>query len=756
MRQDGTEDAEQLASEAGEGVPLEQYRLMFERNPHPMWVYDLDTLGFIAVNDAAIAHYGYAREEFLAMTIMDIRPADEQVALLENIARYERGERGLEAAGTWHHLKKDGTIIEVEITSHELPFGGQRGKVVLAHDVTARRSAEAAQRAQLAVARGLAESVTVEEALPRLLEALGTTPVAWDVGVFWMLDDSASLLAFRAFWRRFHPEESGHDELEHALRSMTFARGVGLPGQVWDSGELTYTVPGAERDSSARAKAFARASVRGVLAVPILSGSETLGVLELLTHARRTVEATALQTLTIASAQIGQFLTRKQAEQQLSHQALHDPLTGLPNRTLLLDRLNLALAHSQRRRTSIAVLFLDLDHFKVINDSLGHHAGDEVLTTLATRIPEMLRPGDTVARFGGDEFVIISDELGDDHDAVAVAERIASIFSRPFVLEGEDQFISASIGIAVARGKTHTAADLIRDADAAMYRAKERGRGRYQVFDEALHARTLERLRTENELRKALRRGELNVYYQPIVALDTRAIVGVEALIRWAHPQRGIVLPSDFIPVAEESGLILPIGKWVLNEACRQAAHWQRTRPDAPPIEVSVNVSPLQFNRADLPSLVEDIVNSTGVHRGSLKLEITESVLMDDTGDTSETMNTLRAQGVRLVLDDFGTGYSALGYLARFPIDALKIDRSFIAGINRKTDQYGIVQAVIEMAKALGLDVVAEGVETETQADLLHDLGCKYAQGFYFARPAPAEHISRLLSHDPSPLPPRS
>ena len=553
----------------------EQYRLMFERNPHPMWVYDRDTLGFLAVNDAAVAHYGYSREEFLAMTIKDIRPAEDIAALRENVARYERAAGGIDAAGCWRHCKKDGSIIQVEITSHELPSDVAAARwcsptTSPCGDGRSERS-EPSSQWHGAWRRPRRSRRPAQDCY----EALGAT-LGWEAAALWMVDAAAGVLRVEALWDQPDASGSWHDELQK-LRTLTLARGIGLPGEVWVSGEPVYGADVQSGELSPRATSLVDGSLRGVLAVPILSGSEIVGVLEFFGLRGGEIEDGALAALTIASAQFGQFVARKRAERQLAYQSLHDPLTGLPNRTLLLDRLTLAVSQSRRRRTSVAVLFLDVDRFKVINDSLGHRAGDELLRTLATRIRAVLRPGDSVARFGGDEFVIIGDEIDSDRDAVAIAERIASTFDRPFVLEGGEQFASASIGIALAHAAVQHAEDLVRDADAAMYRAKERGRGRYELFDELMHARTLARLRIESELRQALERSELRVFYQPIVELPSESIVGVEALIRWEHPERGLLLPGEFISVAEESGLILPIGRWVLTEACRQAADWQRS-----------------------------------------------------------------------------------------------------------------------------------------------------------------------------------
>jgi diguanylate cyclase (GGDEF)-like protein len=481
------------------------------------------------------------------------------------------------------------------------------------------------------------------------------------------------------------------------------------------------------------------------VAIPIVGSDGVLGVLEFFNRSRRPIDDGSLRTLTIASAQLGQFLERKRAEQALAYQALHDPLTGLPNRALFLDRLQISLANSRRRRGAVAVLFLDIDNFKVINDSLGHRAGDELLSMVATRITAALRPGDTVARFGGDEFVVLAEQISGVQDAVVIAERISSTFNEPFSLELGENFVSASIGIALSGSSSEEAEDLIRGADSAMYRAKDRGRGQYEVFDELMHARMLGRLRTEKDLREALRRDELTLFYQPVVKLPDGNVVGVEALLRWNHPERGLLEPAEFVPLAEDNGLILPIGRWVLLEACRQAARWRQARPGMPPISVSVNVSAMQACHGSLDRVVAEVLRETGADAHMLKLELTESVLLEETEGLHETLRNLEARGVRLVLDDFGTGYSALGYLHRFPIQGLKIDRSFVEGIESDRKRTAIAQAVIDIARALDIEVVGEGIECSRQAELLFELGCNFAQGFHFAAPAPAEQITALL-----------
>ncbi len=437
----------------------------------------------------------------------------------------------------------------------------------------------------------------------------------------------------------------------------------------------------------------------------------------------------------------GQDVTeRRAAERLLEHQALHDPLTGLPNRALFLDRLQHALARARRPGTSLAVYFCDVDNFKDVNDSLGHGAGDELLIALPPRLREGLRAGDTVARFGGDEFVILCEELATEGEAIRIAERIGEAFALPFALDGRPHHLSVSIGVVFARGGTATATEVLRDADAAMYRAKGGGKGRYELFDAQMRASLVARLQTEAELRRALEERELRLHWQPVVALaasgEDDAFVGAEALVRWQHPERGLLAPAAFIAVAEDSGLIAPLGAWVLAEACRQALAWEGGRI------ASVNLSPRQLSHSDVPALLERALSETGVDPALLELEITENVLMEQS--TLATLRQLKAIGVRLVLDDFGTGWSSLAYLKRFPLDGLKIDREFVAGLGSSAEDTAIVAAVLSMAQALELAVVAEGVETDAQLAWLRARGCGFAQGYLLGRPEPAAELAAL------------
>ncbi|NDY58709.1 EAL domain-containing protein [Desulfovibrio sulfodismutans] len=436
---------------------------------------------------------------------------------------------------------------------------------------------------------------------------------------------------------------------------------------------------------------------------------------------------------------------RKAFEEQITHQAFHDSLTHLPNRSLFAERLQRALARSRRRGDyQYAVLMIDLDKFKAVNDSMGHAAGDMLLVEIAARLKSCMRSVDTVARLGGDEFAVILEEFKIKREVLTVAERIQETLRRPCTICGNEVYPGASIGIVLRTKEYDSAEDVLRDADIAMYRAKETGKP-YMIFDRRMHKEILEVISLEAELRDALSNDELVLHYQPIVNVDTRALEGFEALVRWNHPLKGIVPPDKFIPLAEETGIILPLGRWVIVEACRQLGKWQKTIPGAERLSVSVNVSCRQFVRDGLVEYVAQVLEETGIDPARLKLEITESVLMQDTSHSIHELNRLKALGVRIAVDDFGTGYSSLSYLRQLPIDHLKIDRSFISGSDNAEDNIQIVKSIISLARNLGLTVIAEGVEHEDQFARLQDVRCDKAQGYMFSRPVDSIAAERYI-----------
>ena len=441
------------------------------------------------------------------------------------------------------------------------------------------------------------------------------------------------------------------------------------------------------------------------------------------------------------------YTDRKNAEHRLLHDAFHDTLTDLPNRALFMDRLRYAVERAKRRENYLfAVLYLDLDRFKDVNDSLGHMMGDQLLVETAHRLGESLRPTDTVARLGGDEFVLLLEDINNIGDATRIAERVQMRLTNAFQVDGHSVHISASIGIVLSVTGYNRAEDVLRDADIAMYRAKGHGKARYEIFDPAMRDRIMERLSLETQLRHALENEELRVYYQPIVSLDKGRIIGLEALARWEHPERGLIYPAEFIPTAEETGLIIPLDRWVLREACRQMHEWHEKIPVDPPLTISVNLSAKQLAQPDLVEMIQQTLDETGLEASFLKLEITESAIMENDEYTSEVFTRLQKLSVQIQIDDFGIGYSSLSYLPRFPLNALKIAQSFVRKMEEDTSLYKIVQSIVMLTHGLGMRVIAEGVETNEQLTRLKALGCEYGQGYLVSRPLDSASMGSLLT----------
>ena len=440
---------------------------------------------------------------------------------------------------------------------------------------------------------------------------------------------------------------------------------------------------------------------------------------------------------------------RKRTEQQLVHNAFHDGLTGLPNRALFSDRLGRLIAAARRNQNHrFGVLFLDLDRFKIINDSLGHLRGDQLLVAIARRLEACVRQGDTVARLGGDEFAILLGEMTDLAEATRIAERVQLELALPFQLDVHEVFTSCSIGIAVSTSGYEKPEEILRDADTAMYRAKTTGRARYEVFDREMHSEALAQLELETDLRRAIERNELRLHYQPIIDLEDGSLTGFEALVRWEHPRRGMMMPADFIALAEETGLIVPLGWWVLRESCAQMRAWDENAAAATQLTVSVNLSARQFLEPNLLAHVTDVLSQTGFPANRLKLEITESAVMQNAATVSKTLAELRSRGIQLCIDDFGTGYSSLSYLHSFPIDSLKIDRSFISTLDHEGSSLELIETIVVLSRILGMESVAEGVETREQLELVRRLGSRFAQGYHFSHPLPAGDALDLI-HDP-------
>ncbi len=527
---------------------------------------------------------------------------------------------------------------------------------------------------------------------------------------------------------------------DEALEQERVAVGDGASGRAVAEGRLVVM-----HDYSHHPRALPFFSARGVQAAmgaPLYDGELVVGCMVTATRRPgRRYSENEQQLLAMYAEHASVALAAARRLDEAVHRAFHDTLTGLPNRGLFLDRLAQTTRRAERARSPVAVLFMDLDGFKRVNDDLGHQAGDQVLVEVAQRLAGCLRPADTAARFGGDEFAVLLDGLGSESDAALVASRIMGALSEPLVLHGRRVSLSASIGIALRHGAED---DLMRNADLAMYRAKSRGKNRYAVFTPSMHAVIVERVRLESELQLALERHEFTLCYQPIVAIADGALVGAEALIRWKHPERGLLSPDAFIPTAEESGLIAPIGRWVLNEACRQAVIWQESFGRSSPLAVSVNLSVTQLYQPGAVYEVAEALERSGLDPACLIIEITETLLMNDVELIARTLDGLKRLGVQLAVDDFGTGYSSLQYLRRFPIDILKIAKSFVDGI-AESGESALAQAIVDLGQSLALRVIAEGIETPEQLTRLHEMGCTWGQGFHFARPLDAAAMTELL-----------
>jgi diguanylate cyclase (GGDEF)-like protein/PAS domain S-box-containing protein len=727
-----------LTGLAGVGAEA-RYRALVRHLPDTIVaLYDRDLI-CVSIDGPRLVEAGYDPASFEGAPLRQVMPP----------ASYERLEplyrAALEGVPGSFELPplENGLVYQLEIVPFRPhPDGEIEGVFTVARNITERKhsEAEAAQRTaqQAAVAalgvaalEGTEVSSLMDEAVALVSKTLG---VEFCELLELTEDREALLLSAGTGW------QAG------LVRTALMPLGSEFhAGFTWGSrGRVVVEDYAGEPRFRATALLRKHGVVSGVSVT--LGGKRTpLGVLGAHSAQKRSFRPDEVDFLQAIANVLAEAIVRQSAESKVRHQALHDPLTGLPNRSLLLDRLNHWAARAGRDRSTAAVLFVDLDNFKVINDALGHEHGDRLLCSVADRLERELRPSDTIARVGGDEFVVFCEDIPSEHHALAMVDRLVHALGEPFDLGDQAQHATASVGIALGDGNSDPEM-LIRNADAAMYRAKERGRARYELFDDEMRQRSISWLETEGELRRAIENGELRNVYQPIVSPRSGTIVGFEALVRWHHPERGVISPADFIPIAEQSGLIVPLGRTVLEYACREAVEWNRDRGDRPPLRVAVNFSPRQLSHPKAIDTVLATLDAAGLEPSLLCVEITESALVEDAASTLSTLNRLKELGVTLALDDFGTGYSSLTYVRRFPIDTLKIDRSFIDGIVGSSEDEAIVTAVLSMGRALGVNVVAEGVETEEQADRLRVLGCKLAQGYLFSRPVAPDAVRELLA----------
>ena len=695
----GRKHAEEALAESEE-----RYRRLVELSPEAVIVHGEGKV--LYANQAAAALVGAASPgELVGRAIIGFAHPDYREIAVRRIEKaFATGEPiPLEEEKI---VRLDGGTVDVEVTGVPTVYGGKPAIQLLARDISERKRAAETLRQSEKRFRSLIQNAsdvivvigadaTVSYVSPSIERIMG-----------YKVEDTVSRSTYGS--ARVHPDDAAR--VNGALAELAKTPGSSMTGEV----RLLHA------DGSWR---YMEAIGKNLLDDPAVRG--------IVINYRDITE-------------------RKTFEKQLEHRAFHDDLTDLPNRALFIDRLKHALARAERRRERVAVLFLDLDNFKLINDTLGHGAGDQLLVAATKRLRSSLRPGDTVARLGGDEFIVLLEDLTDEREATELAERLARRLQPPFDLGGQIVHVTTSLGITFGASSSEHPEDLLRKADVAMYAAKHMGKNQHAVFDELMDTRAHDRLRLENDLRRAVEQGELRVHYQLKVALAGDPIMDFEALVRWEHPQRGLIPPSEFIPIAEETGLIVPVGRWALRESCRQAREWRRQSPDKAPVKVCVNLSARQFQHPNLARDVAEVLRETGLDASLLCLEITESVAMQEGDSSIATLNELKDLGVNLAVDDFGTGYSSLSYLKRFPVDYLKIDRSFVAGLREGSKDTAVVSGVITLAHTLGMRVVAEGVETAEQLSVLRGLGCDFAQGYYFSRPLSSEAASVLFFADPT------
>jgi diguanylate cyclase (GGDEF)-like protein/PAS domain S-box-containing protein len=707
---------------------LRRFRTALDASADMVLLIDIREHRFIDFNDTACHQLGYTREELLSRRSVDIH-VDQPSDLLQR--EFEHLVTSLERSDITvaTYRRKDGSTFPVEVrrTVHDTPEGPIL--VVNARDLTERKAADERQATHLRYQESLARfgqealgkrepAQLVAEAVEMVVEGLGADAVVY--------------------------VEPGPQPGELVLRA-----GVG-----YDS-ELMACAPGNAVETAlassepfigtGAALPFAWARAFPSAAVLTVRGDNTVrGALCVLSNREDAFWADELGFLRTAASLLSTGLQRIDSERRLAYLAQFDPVTGLANRTLFADRFSQMIVQARRRGTPLGVLFIDLDDFKLVNDRLGHSAGDVLLAETARRLQAAVRSGDTVARISGDEFAIVLADLARADDAAVVAQKILDRLAEPVVLGGEQTFVTASIGIAAFPGDGGDVETLLGAADAAMYRAKQSGRNAYQFFTAEITQRTRARAQLAFELRRALERGEFALAYQPKFDLASGKACGAEALLRWMHPERGVVSPAAFIPVLEDTGLIVQVGEWVIRRACEDLKLWIGS--GLQPMPVAVNLSARQFRQKDLDARIRALVGAAGVDPALIELEITESQLMEDPEHAIRTMHALRERGIRIAIDDFGTGYSSLAYLTRFPVKSLKIDRSFVADVFSDHADAAIVRTIIEMAHQLGFTVVAEGVETDRQAAFLRQFGCEQAQGFLFARPMPAADVSVLIN----------
>jgi diguanylate cyclase (GGDEF)-like protein/PAS domain S-box-containing protein len=707
----------------------ERYRSLVRQAKEGIFILDPEDGRIQEANPFFLQMFGYEESEVAQLSIFDL-VAEERTSVEANI-RMVLG-MGAITLPSRHHRKKDGTLLDLEVRASLITIGDARVILVNLTDIAERKHAQAMQ-----------------SALYRISEVMTTTE---DMDSFYAAihDIFSELMSARNFYIALYDSENQTlsfpyfvDELDTPPPPTPLGRG--LTEYVLRTGQPELVSPERFKQlvSLGEVEEVGPESVDW-LGVPLKSGDRTFGVLVVQSYTGEIrFGEKEMEVLTFVSRHIANALERKQAAETIRHLAFHDALTGLPNRTLFRDRLTQALAHAHRKNELLAMLFLDLDRFKTINDTLGHAIGDRLLQAVAERLRKSVREGDTIARLGGDEFMLLLQGVPSLEGLAKVAQKMLRAFRPSFHVAGHDLHITTSIGISVYPHDGQDPEAMLKNADTALYRAKEQGRNNYQLYTPSMNARALEQLALENQLRRALDSEQFVLYYQPVLDLKTRKIAGMEALIRWVRPAMTMIMPNAFIPMAEDTGLIIPIGEWVIQTACAQNGKWQKQGLLEAP--VSVNLSARQFQQEDLTRSIARCLELSGLSPRFLTLEITESAIMKNADSAIATLLELKAMGVRISIDDFGIGYSSLSHLKSLPITSLKIDQSFVRDCMVDADDAAIVTAIISLARSLKLEVVAEGVETEEQIGFLDSLGCDKLQGYFFSRPLPAEAFTTLL-----------
>ncbi len=738
--------ADLLRSQAELADSQRRTQVLIETLPNPVFFKGLDGK-YLGVNRAWEAFFNVPRDAIVGKTVHSLYPHAPEVAerLHErDLALWrEPGKQVYETAiALPDGRQRDALYYKATFSGPDGAVAGLIGTII---DVSEARQAERRQVMEHAVTQVLANAETVSDALPQTIRTI-CEAFGWACGAYWSADEQRNVLRRAAVWHVDEPEVARFLSTESFSeeRALSAAKAGGLLRRVWRDRAPIWIADVATEPEFKRGSAAAVAGLHCAFAFPVVARGERLGVMEFFSRSIKQPDPELLAATRSLGSQIGQFMVRRNAEEKLRFVATHDALTELPNRVMFGQRLDHALVQAQRHRRRLAVLFLDLDRFKLINDTLGHEYGDALLREVARRLRQCLRASDTVARLGGDEFVVLLEDVTEPVFVASVAQKIIAAVGEGYVLAGREYHVTASVGASTFPDDAADAPSLLKNADVAMYRAKDQGRNTFQFYSSQLNLHSAQRLNLESGLRRAIEREEFVLHYQPQVELRSGRITGAEALVRWLHPELGLLSPGRFIAIAEETGLIVPIGQWVLRTACAAQRVWADR--GLPPLRVAVNLSARHFMRSDLAADVGSALADAGCDPARLELEITETSVMEDPERVVALLHQVREIGVRVAIDDFGTGHSSLAYLKRFPVDNLKIDRSFISDVPSDKNNVAITQAVIAMGHSLGMRVIAEGVETRAQHNFLLAHKCDEYQGYFFSKPLAEADFTALLA----------